>query len=738
LHCHGTTHRQFLFRHDSSAPDRERAAGRLHSKPMTSVARRYAPAVAFALYLALAVVATYPLVLRAADHVFGLGTPPLNVWALGVVLHQLPREPWNLFDGNAFYPHAHSLAFSEHLFVPALLAAPVVWLTGNLVLAHNVVALLSLALAGLGMFLLARELTADVAAALAAGALYAFHTWNVNELIRLQILSNQWFPFLLLFLLRFFDAPSTRRAVQAAAFFLLQALSCMYWALYAPLLVGAVCLFEQHRRRLTLSQLRPLVTAFGGALLLLAPFLVPYVVTSREMGFQRSPPAALAVDRYFDVRPGNWLYEGWLGIAGPNENAPHFLGFAALALGLLGVLKAGEALRRRRALLLGMLAAGFLLSLGPELRLGEWSFGPGPYALLRAFVPGFTHVRYPERFAVFVALALAPFVAAGVAWLRARLGRAVVVAAGAAIFVEHLSAPLELVPLPPPSEAHRFLADSDAGVVAEVPVSRYRMERHDAQPMYHSTAHWKRTLVGFTGYFPPTTNFIRWRLFHFPDAASVTFLRRLGVDTLIVAPDAEGRPQPWAGRDARWTLLRRFASGHSILRLPVADEMPISSPPAPARPLRKLDRNAWDVQASEPGAALALDGDPATAWTTGQRRQGKGDFYRITFAQPATVARVSVGVAPAFEFPMHLKLMGRVEGGWVRLPLDEPAAYDALFASLLHAPRRATLDLDIEPRRVSALRLRITTTDAFWMPWTLPEVNVYVSAALDATPQERR
>src|SRR6185295_7514883 len=88
-----------------------------------------------AAYLAVAVVATWPLAPQAADHVVGdeaaqgmcVGTPNLNVWAMGAVLHQLAHDPLHLFDANAFYPYSRSLAFSEHLFVPALLAAPVLF-----------------------------------------------------------------------------------------------------------------------------------------------------------------------------------------------------------------------------------------------------------------------------------------------------------------------------------------------------------------------------------------------------------------------------------------------------------------------------------------------------------------------------------------------------------------------------------------------------------------------------------
>jgi hypothetical protein len=72
--------------------------------------------------------------------------------------------------------------------------------------------------------------------------------------------------------------------------------------------------------------------------------------------------------------------------------------------------------------------------------------------------------------------------------------------------------------------------------------------------------------------------------------------------------------------------------------------------------------------------------------------------------------------------------MAEVDDDWVELPYDSAAAYDDLFSALLHRPRDAWLHVDVEPRRVSAIRLRLTETDPFWMPWTLPEVRVYAPA----------
>lgn len=691
--------------------------------------RARALAALFGAYLLLAVLATWPLARDAADHVFGEGTPPLNVWAMGWVLHQLVSDPVHLFDGNVFYPYAHTLAFSEHLFVPALIGAPVVALTGNLVLAHNVVALLSLATAGLGMYLLARELTGDAAASFAAGLLYAFHTWNVNELIRIQILSNQWFPFLLLALLRFFERPTGGRAAWAGVLYALQSLSCMYWAFYLPLLVAPTVVVLEGRHRLPWRSLRSLATSLGAALLLTAAFTVPYVQNARDLGLQRGEPRPVPLDRYFDVLPGNLLYAGLLGSASPNENAAHFLGFLAMALGLLGAIGGIWAPGRTplRPLLVGLAAAGFVLSLGVEIRWGDTLLAPGPYALLMRHVPGFRNIRYPERFSILLILPFCPMVAAGLARLRGLVRPAGVALLSAGILLEHLSLPLPLSTLPAGAaipEVYRWLAvEAGVHVVAEVPASRAKMERVDALPMYLSTAHWKRTVQGFTGYFPPTYNFIKWRLYHFPSPDSLAFLMRFGVETVVVSPEPQ-LPE-WAREDLRWELKGPFREGHAVLRLKGVDGQRYAPPPDDAAGFAEIDRSGWQVQGSKPGAERASDGDLTSAWST-EVEQVQGDFYRIRLTRPARVARVVMSLRSPFYFPMHLKLVGQTgDDEWSEMAFDETAVYDRLFATLLHRPKDAALVVDVEPREVRAVRLRIPEKDPFWMPWIMSEVRLY-------------
>lgn len=683
------------------------------------------------MYLGLAVLATWPLAREADDHVFGQGTPPLNVWALGFVLHQLPRDPLHLFDGNAFYPYQASLAFSEHLLVPALQAAPVAWATGNLVLAHNLVALLTMATAGLGAYLLARAVTGDSGGAFAAGVLYAFHTWNVNELIRLQILSNQWFPFLLLALIRFFARPGWGRGAGVGLAYAAQSLSCMYWGFYAPLLTLPAAAWLAWRHRTPWRRLPALAIPLLAAAALFALFAWPYLENSRRFGFNRSLPDPVGIDRYLDVLPQNRLYADALGTARGNQDAAHFLGFTALAAGLLGAIAGRFQPQPRlgRGFWITLTLSGFLLSLGPRLLIYGHDLGPGPYRLLFDFVPGFRGVRYPERFSVFAVLGLVPLMAAGLARLRAAWGRNVGPWAAALLFVEHLSIPLPLTPLPTADQVpkvYRWLgAQPEVRVVADLPAARYRMERLDALPMYLSTVHWKRTVQGFTGYFPPTYHFTRWRLFHFPAPESVTFLERFGVDTLVVQPGSSG-PPAWAMVDPRWETTGPFAEGQVVLRLRAARSPEFSL--SARLPLREVDRAAWKVQGSHPDPQRAVDGDPATVWGTGQKVQVRGDFYRIAFPQAVMVARVSLA-SRGEDFPMRVKLLGETpEAGWVEVPFDEGRAFDGLFAQLLHRPRAACLDLDVTPRPLLGLRIRIAESDPFAMPWALPEVRVYEPA----------
>jgi hypothetical protein len=80
-------------------------------------------------YSVATLVLTLPLALRLGDSLVAtdqsaLDDAYLTVWIFGRGAHQLLTDPLHLFEGNIFYPFAHTLAFSEIILPGTLLYLP--------------------------------------------------------------------------------------------------------------------------------------------------------------------------------------------------------------------------------------------------------------------------------------------------------------------------------------------------------------------------------------------------------------------------------------------------------------------------------------------------------------------------------------------------------------------------------------------------------------------------------------
>lgn len=265
----------------------------------------------------LAGVMTYPLLLLLPGGLNDFGDPLLNAWILAWDLHAIRTDLAHLFDANIFHPYPLTLAYSEHLLPQSLMAAPVLMLGGNPILAHNLLLFSSFPLAGLGMYLLARRLTGDHWGAVLAALLYAFAPYRMAHLGHLQLLTIQWLPLALLFLHRVVEGGGRwRDLVGFGAFFLLQALSAVY---YAYFLTFAVALFlcwtflPASRPPLwPLAGRLALTTLVAAALLL--PFSLPYRAVQRQFGFSRSLEEigrfSALPESYLAAPSANWIYGG--------------------------------------------------------------------------------------------------------------------------------------------------------------------------------------------------------------------------------------------------------------------------------------------------------------------------------------------------------------------------------------------------------------------------------------------
>ena len=234
------------------------------------------------------------------------------------------------------------------------------------------------------------------------------------------------------------------------------------------------------------------------------------------------------------------------------------------------------------------------------------------------------------------------------------------------------------------------------------------------------TVHGKRTVEGFSRYFPPTYSFAKWRLFHFPDEGSVAFLERFGVDAVVVRPENGTAPE-WTRGDPRWRLFGPFPEGHVVLRL--RKGLPFEAPPADFADFVEIPRRRYGVAASSPGAELAVDDSLLTVWRAGRRLE---TWYRISLSKPQRLARIAIWLDHDAEFPIGLKLFGDQGDGALRVVrFDKPAALDRLFSSLLFEPKNPLLVVDFEAQELASLSLEIGNTDPFGLPWSMSEVRLY-------------
>ncbi len=249
--------------------------------------REHIPALV--LFALLTVGMTWPLVLHLNDHIpSDLGDPLFTVWLLGRNVQAL--ESGSSFgQANIFYPHRNATYYGDVLPVEAALAWPVGRLTGNFVLAYNLIFLLSFFLCALGMYALVRHLARSWTAALLSGVIFAFCVFRFAHLAHLELLFFAWIPLCFLFLHRFFDSLSWKDILIAALFYLLQVWSCAYYGEFLTVFLAVFFIFFIFSKRLYREPhfwLRAGVVAAVCAAALTWYFL-PYIRLHRAMHFVR-------------------------------------------------------------------------------------------------------------------------------------------------------------------------------------------------------------------------------------------------------------------------------------------------------------------------------------------------------------------------------------------------------------------------------------------------------------------
>jgi hypothetical protein len=318
--------------------------------------KRRDAAFATAAYAVIAVVMTWPLAAGITrDVAWDLGDSVLNMWILAWDCEQLRgilqghySHLRHFFDANIFHPAPLTLAYSEHLVPQAVEVFPIYALTRNPILCYNLLFLSTFVLSGLGMFLFAREVTGSTVAAFVGGLLFAFAPYRIPQSSHLQVLSSQWMPFAMYGFRRYFESGRTRALIGATIAVVVQGLSSGYYLLFFTPFAVAYVVWEMWRRG-RLNDRRvwfALVVAGTAAVVVIAPFVVPYVRVSRELQLSRSlsETTRLSADVY-SYATASTAQRFWgerIATVFPKREGELFPGAIPLLLGLVGIVAAAR------------------------------------------------------------------------------------------------------------------------------------------------------------------------------------------------------------------------------------------------------------------------------------------------------------------------------------------------------------------------------------------------------------
>ncbi len=500
--------------------------------------------MAAAIFVLLSVIHTWPLASNPGSHSHNdNGDAQLNAWIIAWVAHQLPRHPTQLFNANIFYPAKDSLAFSEPLIVPALLAAPALWAGASPVLAHNLLLLAGLMLTGLATYAVVYAWTGDRVAALVAGSLFAFNTHTLTRLAHVQAVQAYGLPLALFFADRLITRPTRASALGLAACMSVMAYTSGYLVVFAAVMV-AVALVARAAdwRRNILAVAGGFGLATIAATLIILPVYIPYRRVAIEQGMIRTLEAAVdytaTVTGYF-AAAGRVHFSTWSAGFFTNPVDAFFPGVVASLLSGFAVWRA-IATRAHAARVLMVCAVGvigILLSFGPKTPVYGWLF---------AVFPPMQGLRAAARFGILFLLAIALLAGFGLAELRRAHGArrwvlAVALASIVLVSVEALRAPFHYRRFGGVSPVYDLLADEPGPVVlVETPFYPAHAVFENAEYVLNSTAHWRPLMNGYSGHIPDSYRKIAWTFWYFPEEHAIEAMRKAGVTHVTVHPHRFG------------------------------------------------------------------------------------------------------------------------------------------------------------------------------------------------------
>ena len=458
------------------------------------------------LYTAISLAYAWPLVNRFSTHLAGDGFDMyVFQWDNWWIIHALRTGQNPHHTQMIFYPLGADLYF--HSF--SWLNTGVWWLLRNFVgnvAAYNFTVWWSWPLAGVGAYLLALEVTNDRRAALIAGLVYAFYPYHFAQRNHLNLLSIQWVPFSLVFLMRAVRRGRCRDGVLSGLFFALSGLAGWHLLTLSGMLAALWLLHAwlTERSEWTRKNWQALLALVVTLAILTGPLIAPILREWFANPEGQDPYLGKEKETQTDliayVLP-NLYHPLWGDLAAPvhrrflrNKDHAVTLGYTPLLLVIYSVARRRKV--KNRFWLIGLLCF-IILALGPFPRINgtPYPWLPLPYRLV-GWTPPVRSLRSPERFNILVGLCLAMAAGEAVSDLTRRLPQSLrgktVILLGGLILLEYWAWPFPTTSPDIPPFYYRLAAEPGDFAVADLPITNDLSKLY----MFYQTVHGKPTVTG--------------------------------------------------------------------------------------------------------------------------------------------------------------------------------------------------------------------------------------------------
>ena len=469
--------------------------------------------------------------IRMLNGVPDFGDPLFSMWRLSTVAHQLIHDPLHLFDGAMFYPAPHTLAYSDAVLLPGLIAAPFLWAGVPVAYVYGGLCIATFLAAGLAMFFAVRTLTGQFMPALFAALLFAFYPYRFSGYSHLEKFGTFFMPIAFLLLWRVLQHGRRSEALALGLTLAAQTLWSLYLGAFLAVSLAGVAIARWAGGHFAWrDRAKSLVLAIGTVGLIVLPYSVPYWQARQVVGERpRDNALVFSADRLdlIAITPANRLHGRWLP-SSENGERQLFPGFSAVAL-------AGAALVPPFSPLVGAAGAALLVSID-----GSFGLRGSTFTWLYDTLPPFRAFRAPGRFSAVIGLFVCLLAGLGLQRLLGRKpgrGRQAAAAGIIAFAFFELQVDLQLYPirLAPPA-IYGALPDDGKAVLFNLPTPGPN-NSFDFIYIYDSTFHHRRLLNGTSGFTPVDYAGIVNTHFDFPNAQSLEIIRRRGADFVVLHAD---------------------------------------------------------------------------------------------------------------------------------------------------------------------------------------------------------